>query len=359
MNSKLILSTRKGLIIYSNKSGSWKFESCHFIGIPVSLFYRDPNNNRWWACLDHGHWGCKLHYSDNEGSNWLEVDAPKYPEDAHIKVGEPAVTKYLWAVGSSHQNGQSKLYIGTEPGGLFESNDNGENLTLVEGLWKHPTRESQWFGGGRDHAGIHSILTEPENPDQIYVGISVAGVFKSEDGGKSWIPKNKGLKADFLPDPDSEVGQDPHLLTWCENHRNVMWQQNHCGIFRSVDHGENWTDISEEEGPAKFGFAIQADENNPEVAWVVPAISDEIRVAVGQSLCVSRTDNGGKTWTSYRKGLPQEASFDITFRHALTKKKDMLAFGTTTGNLYLSNDGGESWNSINNNLPLIYAAEFI
>ncbi len=355
----LLIGTRKGLITYKKSQGNWKYQGISFLGIPVNLTYVDPLTNTWWACLDHGHWGCKLHKSVDQGANWEEVTAPRYPENTEIKNGEMATVKYLWAVSNGGGNKPNELLIGTEPGGLFSSSDNGGSFALNDSLWNHPSRRDYWFGGGRDHAGIHSIIVDPRDNDHIYVGISVAGVFETKDGGTSWEPKNKGLKADFLPDPDAEVGQDPHLLIASPSNPNVLWQQNHCGIFRSENGGESWSDISQEGGPAYFGFAIAADEKDDKTAWVVPAVSDQLRVAVDNALCVCRTEDGGNTWNDFRNGLPQESCFDIVFRHALDVTNDTLAFGTTTGNLFLSDDRGESWRAISHHLPLIYSVSFI
>ena len=251
------------------------------------------------------------------------------------------------------------MYIGTEPGWLFKSTNNGDSFELVEGLWNHPSRMDQWFGGGRDHPGIHSILLDPNNENRMLVAISCAGVFETLDKGKSWAPKNRGLQADFLPDPNAEVGQDPHLLVACASNFDVMWQQNHCGIFRTEDGGENWKDISDKGGEADFGFAIAADPKNDQMAWVVPALSDGIRVAIDKSICVCRTENGGKSWDTFRSGLPQGLAFDITYRHALDQDEETLVFGTTTGNLYISYDYGESWKTLSHNLPMIHCAEFV
>ncbi len=354
----LLLGTRKGLVTYrKNGSGQWNYDRTDFLGIPVTIATIDENTGYWWALLDHGHWGCKLHRS-KDGREWEELEAPKYPDGEEIKEGKPAATKLLWAFSNGGKDRPGTIYIGTEPGGLFKSTDNGDSFELMRGLWDQPSRKGQWFGGGRDNPGIHSILVDPADSDHIYIAISCAGTFETFDGGETWAPRNKGLRADFLPDPSSEIGQDPHLVEWCAADTKVMWQQNHCGIYRSDDAGANWTDISEENGPANFGFAVAASETDPDVAWVVPGISDVTRVAVDQSLCVCRTDDGGKTWKAFRNGLPQGSAFDITYRHALDVTGDTLAFGTTTGNLYLSNDKGENWETISSNLPMVHSVEF-
>ena len=356
--NKLLISTRKGLIVYQKDSaGKWNFDKVHFLGLPVTMAYVDLHSHTWWVSLDHGHWGCKLHKSLDEGRNWHEVEAPKYAEGEEVKEGVPASLNYIWSINST-SNG-SKLLIGTVPGGLFSSDNGNDSFDLVRGLWDHPSRKEQWFGGGMDHPGIHSIVMDPKNDDHFYIAISCAGVFETLDGGNTWVSRNKGLKADFLPDPDSEIGQDPHLLVSCDSNPKVMWQQNHCGIFRTQDGGMLWHDISDTNGEANFGFAIAADAKNDKLAWVVPAVSDEIRVAVNNSLCVCRTEDCGQSWETLSKGLPQGDAFDITYRHALDQDDENLAFGTTTGNLYLSHDHGESWYCLNNNLPMVHCVEFV
>ena len=353
---KLLLSTRKGLLIYHRTNGNWKYESLHFKGIPVSLAYYDPYNDLLWAFQDHGHWGMKMQRSKDWGRTWEEVAAPAYPEGEEVKEGVPASLRYIWAANNS---GTDKFWIGTEPGGLFESNDGAQTFSLNRGLWESPGRSTNWFGGGRDHPGIHSIVVDPRDENHLYIGISCAGVFESKDGGATWAVRNKGLRADFLPDPQAELGHDPHLLVQCKNAPDTLWQQNHCGIFRSTNGGDSWDDVSEEGGPAYFGFTIAADDNNPDLAWVVPGISDGIRVALDGALCVCRTEDGGRSWQAKRKGLPQENCFDIVYRHALAKSADTLVFGTTTGNVFHSNDGGESWEVLTNYVPMVYAAAIV
>jgi hypothetical protein len=358
MKSTLLLGTRKGFIAYHLKNGKWQAENLSFEGIPVSIAYADPRMGDWWACLEHGHWGVKLHRSKDRGASWEEVTAPAYPEGAEIKDGMPATTRYIWAMAHGGQHFQSRLWIGTDPGGLFVSEDAGNSFQLVESLWNHPTRKEGWFGGGRDQPGIHSVVVDPRNEDHIHIGISCAGVFESMDAGKSWEIRNKGLRAEFLPDPDAQTGYDPHILVAAPTNPDILWQQNHCGIFRSVDAAKSWQDIGQAEGPANFGFAIAVADDNAEQAWVAPANSDMTRTAIKGALCICRTDDGGKTWKDFRKGLPQENCFDIVYRHALVSSGDSLAFGTTTGNLFFSADRGESWQVINNYLPMIYSVQF-
>ena len=359
MKTTLLVGTRKGLIVLRQKPNGWKFDQTHFTGIPVSLAYVDPRDKTWWACLDHGHWGQKLHRSRDEGNSWEEIEAPKYPEGTEMKEGVPASLRYMWAFAQAGGDKPGELYIGTEPGGLFHSKDHGDSWELVQSLWDHPSRKEHWFGAGRDYPGIHSLLIDPRDTNHLYAGVSVAGVFESTDAGKTWDVRNKGLRADFLPDPQAEVGHDPHMMVACPTQPDVLWQQNHCGIYRSSDGAKSWQDVTDADGPAKFGFAIAVDHNDPDQAWVVPAVSDEIRVAVDGALCVCRTDDGGKSWQNFRDGLPQQNCFDLVYRHALDNRGEELVFGTTTGNLFHSPDRGASWDLLGYTLPMVYSVDFV
>jgi photosystem II stability/assembly factor-like uncharacterized protein len=358
MKNTILLGTRKGLIAYRNGRAGWAVENLSFEGQPVSIAYADPRTATWWAGLDHGHWGVKLHRSADRGKNWEEVPAPAYPEGAEITDGQPAATRYIWSMAHGGHDHHSRFWIGTDPGGLFSSHDGGASFQLVESLWNHPTRKKGWFGGGRDQPGIHSIVVDPRNEDHLHIGISCAGIFETNDGGKNWEVRNQGLRAEFLPDPETGVGHDPHILIAAPTDPDVLWQQNHCGIFRSVDGAGSWQEVSEPEGPARFGFAIAVADDDPEQAWVAPAHSDGNRTAIQGALCICRTDDGGKTWKELRQGLPQQHCFDIVYRHALASSGDALVFGTTTGNLFFSGDRGENWETLNNYLPMVYSVQF-
>jgi hypothetical protein len=353
----LLLGTRKGLFVFSRANGDYQLVEHAFHGVPVAYATLDERTGALWACLDHGHWGQKLSRSVDGGKTWEETPAPQYPKGAVIRDDTPAALRYLWILQPGGADQPGRLYLGTEPGGLFVSDDNGDSWRLCEPLWNHPTRQ-QWFGGGRDEAGIHSIVIDPRDSRRLFIGVSCGGVYETLDDGASWTTRNKGLIADFLPDPDSEVGQDPHLVVGCPTHPEVLWQQNHCGIFRSVDAGQKWSLVSQKDGPAHFGFAIAVDERDPDTAWVVPAISDEIRMAVEGKLCVCRTTDGGRSWEDLRRGLPQDLAYDIVLRHALDLAGDHLAFGSTTGNVFFSDDRGDHWHCLGNHLPPVYSLRF-
>jgi photosystem II stability/assembly factor-like uncharacterized protein len=358
MSNSLILGTRKGLLILERNGKDWQLACEAHRAIPVSYAFTDKRTGILWAGLDHGHWGQKLHRSRDMGASWEEIPAPKYPEGEMISDDKPATLSYIWLIAPGADDQPQRLYLGTEPGGLFQSDDGGETFELVPGLWDHPSRKDNWFGGGRDYAGLCSLIVDPRDSQHITIGISVGGVYETRDGGKTWNGRNKGLTADFLPTPDAEYGHDPHFMLASPSNPNVLWQQNHCGVFRSEDGGANWTNISQEGGPVYFGFAIALDLHDEQTAWVVPAVDSLYRLAIDRALCVCRTTDGGKTWTALREGLPQEATYDLVFRHALDLDGDTLAFGTTTGNLFISEDRGESWRSLGYNFPPINSVRF-
>lgn len=359
MHQSLAVSTRKGLFIYAFDGSKWQQVATHFLSIPVTFFYEDPRNGTWFACLDHGHWGIKLHRSRDKGAYWTELEAPKYPEGYKVNNQTDAKTEYIWSMTHGGYDRPNELWMGTIPGGLFLSEDGGDSWTLNEALWQDPSRTVDWFGAGFDHPGIHSIIVDPRDSDHITVGISVAGVFVSKDRGQTWLPKNKGLIAEYLPDHHAVVGHDPHILVGHEKAPDVFWQQNHCGVFLSDDACETWTDVSEPNGAVGFGFGLAVDEADPQIAWVAPAIGDEFRVAVDEALVIFRTEDGGQTWKDLRSGLPQNNCYDIVYRHALAAKGDVVAFGTTTGNLFLSDNRGEDWQVLNNYLPMVHAVCFV
>ncbi|MEM7112261.1 MAG: glycosyl hydrolase [Chloroflexota bacterium] len=365
MTQKLILGTRKGLLILEERSSGWEVVHHQLPGVPFSYAMRDHRNGRIWGCADHGHWGQKLYYSDDDGATLNEQAAPRYPEDAKMvnvfagpdeEKEQLAKVTYLWTIVPGGDDYPERLYIGTEPGGVFRSDDNGQNFYLMSELWDHPSRAKNWFGGGRDQAGACSIIVDPRDNNHLFVGVSIGGVYESNDGGESWEGRNKGLVANYLPNPHAEYGHDPHCLVASPSNPDVLWQQNHCGVFRTTDSGQQWHDISQ--GDVFFGFPIVVSPTDAETAWVIPALSDEVRMALNGALCVHRTRDGGRTWEQLRNGLPQSNCYDVVFRHAFHLQNGRLVFGSTTGNLFLSEDGGDSWQTLGSAFPPIYSVRF-
>jgi hypothetical protein len=358
---KLLIGTSKGLVIAHISDDSCELNDVHFTGMPVSMVYVDDRSKTWWLALSHRHWGDKLHYSNDDGRTWQEGGLPSYADHVY-KPGKPASLKKIWVMQQAGADKPGCLWLGTEPGGLFYSSDNGRSFQLNEGLWNHPSRmdDTQWFGAGKDYPFIHSIVVDPRDSQHVYVAISCAGVFETRDGGKNWQSKNNGLIAAYLPNPKPEVGHDPHCLLLCAAQPDVLWQQNHCGIFRTTNGGELWEDVSgknarlpDGQGFPKYGFALTIDDENPNEAWVIPAQSDERRIPVDLRLSVCHTSDGGKNWKETSNGLPNSHSFDLTLRHAFIRKENLLVFGTNNGNLYLSYDNGASWKQVTANLASI------
>jgi hypothetical protein len=356
---QILIGTSKGLVTATIEKETTRFTSVHFEGMPVSMIYVDERTNTWWAGLSHRHWGEKLHYSNDEGKTWNEAGLPSYANHFY-RPGKPAVLKKIWVMQHAGADKPNCLWLGTEPGGLFFSSDKGKTFRLVESLWNHPSRldDTQWFGAGKDYPFIHSIIVDPRDSNHVYVGVSCAGVFETRDGGKTWAAKNKGLIAAYLPNPKPEVGHDPHRMLLCTASPDVMWQQNHCGIFRTTNGGETWEDVSGKNGFPKYGFALAIEESNPDCAWVIPAQSDEKRIPVGLKLTVCQTTDGGKSWGNISIGFPSSFAFDLVLRHAFVKKGNVLAFGTNNGNLYLSFDGGGEWKRVSGNLAGVNCLEW-
>jgi len=360
---RLLLGTRKGVFVFTRRKKGWKLAHHAHSGNPIPYVFHDTRTDSTWCSIDHGHWGQKLARSRDGGATFEAVAEPKYPDGAEIKPGKPATLRYLWCLAPGHASEPNTIYIGTEPGALFATRDDGASFELVEGLWNHPSRHEQWFGGGRDEPGIHSIPVDPRDARRMLVAISTAGVFETQDGGANWVPRNRGLEAHFLPDPTVEVGHDVHAIQWCARKPDVVWQQNHCGIFRSTDGTASWKAVHEREKKGRrrlafFGFPIAADAEDPKVAWIVPAEGDQRRQAIDGALRVMRTEDGGQSWIDLRHGLPDELAFDVVYRHALDVQGEDLAFGSTTGNLYWSEDRGDSWKELGHNLPPIYCVRF-
>ncbi len=345
-------------MIFQKNVYHWEIVRVHFLGLPVSMLFVDPRDQSWWVALDHKHWGQKLHRSYDEGANWEEIPVPKYPPEAEIRPGKKASLRLIWSFHHGGLDRPGTYYMGTEPGGLFYSSDGGNQFELVESLWHHPSRPEHWFGTGSDYPGIHSIVVDPRDSDHVYIAVSCAGVFETYDGGKSWEPRNEGLIAAYLPNPHVEVGHDPHRLLLCEAQPEVMWQQNHCGIFRSADGANTWKNVTDQTGLADYGFGLAVDEQNPLRAWVIPAVSDAVRVAPDLALTVCVTEDGGKSWQAQRRGLPQENAFDLVFRHAFERTDGLMAFGTTNGNVYLSENDGEVWMQVSSHLTRVNVVAF-
>jgi photosystem II stability/assembly factor-like uncharacterized protein len=363
--STLLVCTRKGLFVVEGEGASARITRSTFVGDNVSLAMVDRRDGSWYAVLDHGHFGVKLHRSGDRGETWTEIATPAYPpkpegfEDKDMWGREREwATKNVWALEIA-PDADGGLWCGTMPGGLFRSDDRGESWRLIEPLWRHPTR-TKWNGGGADHAAIHSICVDPRDPQVVVVAVSSGGVWRTRDGGASWEPHTRGMKAGYVPPEQAEwpENQDPHRVVQCPSAPEVFWCQHHMGIWRSTDDLATWEPI--EAQPSSFGFAVAVHPRDPHTAWFVPAHSDQKRAPIDGRVVVTRTRDGGKTFEVLREGLPQTHAYDLVFRHALAIADDgkSLAFGSTTGNLWVTADQGDTWREIAGHLPPIYAVRY-
>jgi hypothetical protein len=385
----LLVGTRKGSFIVEKQNGQWRPRLAGHAGNGVNYVARDPYTRRLWALLGLGHWGAKLSISDDDGATWSDNPTQiKYPEGARYigqdmyedagsefgvgwKITTRAATlQKLWVIGF----GPGAIYVGTIPGGLFESRDGGASFELNRPLWNHESRggdlfsgegigETKWFGtpaseGGEFAPGVHSIVVDPRDPRHLLVAVSTAGVIETRDGGKTWHSANRGMLLEHTPEPDAEWGHDTHYIEQSAGDPAHVWQQNHVGVYYSDDGAKSWRKVSQPEQGVHFGFPVTTDQKNGRRAWVVPGRSDQARMAIDGALFVARTDDGGQTWTQQRNGLPQQLAHDVVLRHALCNQDGAVAFGSTTGNLYVSDDGGDSWVTVANNLPPIYSVRF-
>jgi len=354
MSDRIYVATRKGLFtLVRGGAGGWEVAGTSFVGDPVTMLLDDPRDGTLYAALNLGHFGVKMHRSTDGGENWEEIAAPAFEEG-----GEDSVVQ-VWELAAGGADQPGRIWAGTLPGAMFKSDDRGDSWGLVASLWDVPERAS-WFGGGYDDPGIHSIAVHPENRDHLTVGVSCGGVWVSRDGAASWKVKTQGMFAEYMPPERREDPsiQDPHRIAQCRKHPEVLWAQHHNGIFRSPDGGETWESLTAT--PSSFGFAVVAHPTDPNTAWFVPAVKDECRVPVDGKLVVTRTTDGGKTFEELRGGLPQEHAYDLIFRHALDidAAGARLAFGSTTGSLFVSDDGGDSWDAVSRHLPPVYQVLF-
>lgn len=366
--SLALIGTRKGLFTLDGTDGATVLRGPEFPGGPVTNAMCDPRDGARYVSIDHGHFGVHLHRSDDGGATWVEIAAPEYPPKPEgVSEVNPMSQKELvwstqlgWVIEPGHVDEPGVLWCGTIPGGLFRSDDRGGSWRLVESLWNLPARQ-KWFGGGYDDAGVHSICVDPRGAGRLVVGVSCGGAWRTEDGGETWQVAANGMRANFLPpelagDPDT---QDPHRIVRCPSSPDHLWTQHHCGIFRSTDDGDSWSEITEA-GPSTFGFAVAVHPDDPDTAWFVPALSDEVRIPVDGKVVVTRTRDGGETFDVLTDGLPQEHAYDLVYRHAfdIDASGEQLLMGSTTGNLWWSGDGGDSWESVATNLPPIASVRF-
>ncbi len=368
-NPKFWLGTRKGLIEVQRHAERWTITRTSFLGVSVPMLMRDPRTGTVIAAIEHGHFGTKFHHSEDDGATWVERACPTYPPkpddvpDTICQMSQrpiPWALEKIWALEAGGADQPGLLWCGTIPGGLFKSLDGGASWELVRSLWDHPGR-ARWFGGGADWPGIHSILVDPRNSQHVTIAVSCGGVWETWDTGETWSCIGSGVFAEFMPPElrDDPGIQDPHRIAACSAAPDALWMQHHNGIFHSPDGGQHWTHLKTAD-PSDFGFGVAVHPQNPQIAWFVPGIRDTDRVPVDCALCVMRTQDGGASFQALRAGLPQDHAYHVVYRHALAVAPDgqTLAFGSTTGSVWISENGGDTWERLSADLPPIYCLRF-
>ncbi len=356
MAQRAWVATRKGLFELNRSGGTWGIGRVSFLSEPVSMLLPPDAHGHMLAALNLGHFGVKLHASDDAGATWREVGTPSYPPQPADAQGVPWKLVQVWSL----ERADSMLWAGTLPGGLFRSGDAGASWQLVDALWNKPER-AEWFGGGYDVPGIHSVLPHPTQADELLVGLSCGGVWRTRDDGATWALQADGMRAAYMP-PEGAGNpniQDPHRVVRCGAQPEVLWAQHHNGIWRSTDNAVSWQEVTDVP-VSNFGFAVAAHPTEPNTAWFAPAVKDERRVPVDAAFAVTRTRDGGKSFDTLRAGLPQQHCYDLVYRHGLEVDEtgQSLLMGSTTGNLWASDDAGDSWTQVAGHLPPIYAVRF-
>jgi photosystem II stability/assembly factor-like uncharacterized protein len=385
MSDRLLVATRKGLfVLQADGAGGWSLGDPYFVGEPVSMALADPRDGSLYAALNLGHFGVKLHRQRAGTASWEECGVPVYPpqpaEEAPTGNGQNASTgtgaadesadeprppnppwslQQIWSLETGGPDESGVLWAGTIPGGLFRSEDSGDTWVLNRALWDRPERR-EWFGGGYDAPGIHSVMVDPRNSRHVMIGISCGGVWQTDDAGATWRVSAEGMEADYMPPErrgEANV-QDPHRVVQCAANPDVLWTQHHCAIFRTTDGAARWQRI--EAQPSSFGFAVAVHPREPDTAWFVPAVKDQNRIPVDGRFVVTRTRDGGRTFERFSNGLPPAPAYDLVYRHGLAVDDSgtRLAMGSTTGGLWTSDDGGENWRLVSAHLPPVYCVRF-
>jgi photosystem II stability/assembly factor-like uncharacterized protein len=348
----ILLGTKKGAFILESDEGrrAWQLRGPFCEAWPINHVVADETTGTIYCGGGNEWFGPAVWKSEDFGKSWSHSS-----EGLTYGTGEEPV-KSVWSLA----RGLDGLYAGVEPAGLFRSKDGGLSWQHVAGLRQHPSRPNWHPGGGG--LILHSLIPHPEDERQIWVGISAAGVFYTADGGETWEPRNRGTRADFLPEDQRypEYGQCVHCVVMAPNMPNRLYQQNHCGMYRSEDGGRQWESI--ETGlPSSFGFPAAAHPRQADTLFLLPLNGDIAgRYVPDAKAAVWRTRDGGRNWQALREGLPQENTFFGVLRQAMaTDRLDPAGvyFGTNTGMLYASEDEGDRWSCIAQHLPPVYSVE--
>jgi len=386
---RVLVGTRKGAFILTSdaKRESWDVSGPHFAGWEIYHVKGSPvDPNRLYASQSSGWFGQIIQRSDDGGKTWFQPGTPageptttpegfpkaesnKFVYDTTAETGAP-LTTHQWYDGTPHPwefkrvwhlepslTDPDTVYAGVEDAALFQSSDGGRNWHELSGLRGHGTGPHWQPGAGG--MCLHTIILDPSDPQRIYIAISAAGAFRTDDGGKTWKPINKGLYSQYIPDPNAEVGHCVHHVAMHPSRPGVLFMQKHWDVMRSDDAGDSWKEVSGNL-PTDFGFVIDVHAHEPETIYVVPIKSDSLHYLNDAQLRVYRSRTGGNEWEPLTNGLPQSNCYVNVLRDAMSV--DSLDpcgvyFGTTGGQVYGSSDGGDNWSPIVRDLPAVLSVE--
>ena len=350
--TELLAATKKGLFVLEGDPGSpFEIVARAFAGEPVEYAMRDPRSGRLLASVTSPFYGPKIWLTDDAGGDWEQAEGVVLPE------GGDAALERIWVLEAGED--EQTVYAGGDPGVLFVSGDGGASWELNSALWEHPTRPEWQPGGGG--LCLHSIVPWPGDPDRLTVAVSAAGVWHTEDAGRSWRRGNVGLTPRYLPDqepPEGPIALCVHNLRRSLARPERLFMQFHGGVYRSDDAGETWTEIGAGL-PSDFGFPMAVDPADPDSAFVIPLTADMDRVTPDGRVRVYETRDAGASWTARGEGLPATHAYLTILRQAFTRAGAgdslELYFGATSGDVFGSADGGQSWFTAATRLPPVFA----
>ena len=362
---RVLVGTRKGAFILTSdgKREKWDVTGPHFAGWEMYHLKGSPADpNRIYASQTSGWFGQMIQRSNDAGKTWEPVGNEfKYDGDVgdHLwydGTPKPWEFKRIWHLEPSLTDPDT-VYAGAEDAALFKTTDGGQTWQELTGLRQHESGPGWMPGAGG--MGLHTIIQDPSNASRIYIAISAAGVFRSDDAGTTWKPTNKGLHSEFLPSPDAQVGHCVHRIALHPSRPDVLFMQKHWDVMRSDNAGESWTEVSGNL-PTDFGFPIDVHAHEPETVFVVPITSDSEHFPPHGKLRVYRSRSGGNEWEALTNGLPQSNCYVNVLREAMsvdTLDSCGIYFGTTGGQVYASTNAGDSWAPIVRDLPSVYSVE--
>ena len=386
---RVLVGTKKGAFILTSdgKRQKWDVSGPLFTGWEMFHMKGSPADpNRIYASQTSGWFGQIIHRSDDGGKTWHQPglkpgepttspqgwpigESNKFVYDTSSETGKP-LTTHQWFDGTQHPwefkrvwhlepslNDPDTVYAGVEDAALFRTTDGGQNWEELSGLRKHGSGPHWQPGAGG--MCLHTIILDPSNPNRIFIAISAAGAFRSDDAGKTWKPINQGLRSEHIPDPTAEVGHCVHHVAMHGSRPKVLFMQKHWDVMRSDDGGDSWKEVSGNL-PTDFGFVIDVHAHEPETIYVVPIKSDSEHFVPDGKLRVYRSRSGGNEWEALTKGLPQSNCYVNVLRDAMavdSLDKCGVYFGTTGGQVYASADAGDNWSPIVRDLPGVLSVE--